>query len=148
MKFTARIPLNCPRKDIDHERDHGMIQHGTQENPIPVEDLRTDDGQYVQWEYVYAGKTIGYADRCGQFLLQEGEKAVDRIVFRLPEGQHHVFYFDISRQRKQVKSDFEKVFRAKGICPRCGGNAPGGDHPDCPSAGSSLNHGAGPGTMD
>jgi len=131
MSVDAHLPLDCPDRDTDHGKDQGMVSHGTRENPVIVKEPRIDGGQYVTWEYRHVGEVLGPARRCVQFLLNDGKKVVDRIVFRTPENVHHVFYFDITSQFMAGMDEIEKAARAMGICPRCGEKAPNGDHPDC-----------------
>jgi len=131
MNVDAQLPLECPDRDTDHGRDQGMVSHGTRENPVVVKEPRIDKGQYVAWEYAHVGKILGPVRRCVQFLTNDGEKVIDRIVFRTSESVHHVFYFDITSQFRSGMEEIEKIARAMGVCPRCREKAPNGDHPDC-----------------
>lgn len=123
MSVTAHLPLTCPKKELDHHKDQGMVSHGTTENPLLVKEQRVDQGQYVDWEYRFIAGELGHYNRCMQALLEFGEdrsKRVDRVVVRSANGAHHVFHFDITNQCKAQEDQFEEVMKKMGICPKCG----------------------------
>lgn len=85
--------MKCPN-EIVHEKDEGMILHGTREAPIPVPDKR--DEFYVESEYEEIGRVLGFHHLCTHSLLKIEGKTIDRNVAREANGKHHVFYFDVS----------------------------------------------------
>ena len=106
----------CP-SGIGHEKDDGMVLHGTREAPLPVPDKR--DEFYVESEYEEIGRVLGFHHLCTHALLKVDGKTIDRNVAREANGKHHVFYFDVSEPFKagiavyQAKIDDMKKNRAK-----------------------------------
>ena len=129
MGVSAHLPLSCPKMDINHSADQGMVSHGTCENPILVKEMRTDCGQYVDWEYRFISGEVGHYVRCFQAMLEfDHDRRVDRVVVRTPNGIHHVFNFDITQQCKTQMDQFEEVMKKMGICPKCGNETPSNLH--------------------
>ena len=129
MGVSAQLPLTCPKTDINHSADQGMVSHGTCENPILVKEMRTDCGQYVDWEYRFIAGEVGHYVRCFQAMLEfDHDRRVDRVVVRTPNGIHHVFNFDITQQCKAQMDQFEEVMKKMGICPKCGNETPSNLH--------------------
>lgn len=99
MELVCTAPFGCPNKNISHDTDDLKELHGSLEHPVPVGDVR--DGKYVPWEYQEISRIAGLYHRCQQQLFEDGTKtpkiSVDRIVVRDIKGNHHVFYFDISK---------------------------------------------------
>lgn len=99
MELVCTAPFGCPNKNISHDTDALKELHGTLEQPVPVGDVR--DGKYVPWEYQEISRIAGLYHRCQQQLFEDRTKtpriSVDRIVVRDVKGNHHVFYFDVSK---------------------------------------------------
>lgn len=97
MELVCTAPFGCPNKNISHDTDALKELHGSLENPIPV----ADTPKYVAWEYSQIDKIAGLYHRCQQQLFKDRSKtpeiSVDRIVVRDIKGNHHVFYFDVSK---------------------------------------------------
>lgn len=99
MELVCTAPFGCPNKNISHDTDALKELHGSMEKPIPVEETR--NRKYVPWEYNEISRIAGLYHRCQQQLFEDRTKtpkvSVDRIVVRDIKGNHHVFYFDISK---------------------------------------------------
>ena len=95
--LAANTKRGCPWKEVKHGLDEGMKTAGSWKIPIMIDVPKDSGDKYVQFEYDYIGMRLGYKGAvCVQFLLSDGEKWCDRMVARIPNGDHYVFYFDVS----------------------------------------------------
>ena len=111
MKLIASQPCFCPKKDVDHNSDAEMEQHGTPESPIEVEEKR--DKKYIQWEYEYILRKMPTPyNKCQQQLYDGADdRHLDRIVVRDVGGKHHVFWFDVTEQLDLSIKKLDKVYQ-------------------------------------
>lgn len=123
MELICTAPFGCPNKNIRHDTDDLKELHGSMEKAIPVEETR--NRKYVPWEYNEISRIAGLYHRCQQQLFEDRTKtpkiSVDRIVVRDVKGNHHVFYFDISKPINEdevlMKKAYEDMQAGKPIDP-------------------------------
>ena len=87
--------------------------HGSKANPIPVPS--GDMNRYVPSEYEYIRRTVGPYRRTMQALLNVNGRSMDMITVMTPEGEEHIFYFDISGPMDRWKTIFQDAARKMGI---------------------------------
>ena len=94
------------------------ILHGSLEEPIEIQDKRTDKGRYIRWEYEFIGKALGFYHKLGQKLLKSPkDRMVDENLVKEANGQEHLFYFDVTEVLLADQKMLEKAASEMGLPP-------------------------------